>query len=200
MAILAVIASRNRHKLAELKELLPGLDGLIHISELSDKRVNRVEDVVTVGQEVEAKIIKIDHDRKRISLSIREMLQDKNLGAEHGSFAPKAIKIGERYLAIVDNVKQNGVFVKLPEVGRDAYGFVPYEELNIERGKDLHKECPKGTTLNVELVSRDERGRNRLSVKSMHEREAQNEYQQYLQKLNQGGGTVTLGDLFPKKS
>jgi len=49
-----------------------GVDGLIHISELADRRVNRVEDVVKVGAEVEARVVKIDVQNNRIGLSLRE--------------------------------------------------------------------------------------------------------------------------------
>ncbi|HPF41163.1 MAG TPA: S1 RNA-binding domain-containing protein [Phycisphaerae bacterium] len=49
-----------------------GVDGLIHISELADRRVNRVEDVVKVGAEVEARVVKIDTENNRIGLSLKE--------------------------------------------------------------------------------------------------------------------------------
>ena len=55
-------------------QVLPGVDGLIHISQLADRRVEKVSDVLTEGQEVEAKIIELDVDKKRISLSIRALL------------------------------------------------------------------------------------------------------------------------------
>jgi len=51
-----------------------GVEGLVHISELSDKHVETAEQVVTVGQKVPVKIIEIDGDRRRISLSIRQAL------------------------------------------------------------------------------------------------------------------------------
>ncbi|MDD6644331.1 MAG: bifunctional 4-hydroxy-3-methylbut-2-enyl diphosphate reductase/30S ribosomal protein S1 [Firmicutes bacterium] len=54
-------------------EILPGVDGLIHISQVADHRVDKVSDVLAEGQEVEAKIIDVDADRKRISLSIRAL-------------------------------------------------------------------------------------------------------------------------------
>ncbi|WP_034802083.1 bifunctional 4-hydroxy-3-methylbut-2-enyl diphosphate reductase/30S ribosomal protein S1 [Eubacterium sp. AB3007] len=53
-------------------ELEPGLDGLVHISEVANKRVANIADELSVGQEVNAKILEIDTDRKRISLSIKE--------------------------------------------------------------------------------------------------------------------------------
>ncbi len=55
-------------------QILPGVDGLIHISQVADRRVDKVSDVLAEGQEVEAKIIELDTDRKRISLSIRALL------------------------------------------------------------------------------------------------------------------------------
>ena len=56
-------------------EILPGVDGLIHISQVADHRVDKVSDVLAEGQEVEAKIIDVDADRKRISLSVRALLE-----------------------------------------------------------------------------------------------------------------------------
>lgn len=55
-------------------ELEPGLDGLVHISEVAHKRVGNINDELEVGQVVTAKILEIDKDRKRISLSIRETI------------------------------------------------------------------------------------------------------------------------------
>ena len=66
-------------------EILPGVDGLIHISQVADHRVEKVSDVLSEGQEVEAKIIDVDNDRKRISLSIRALLEP---AAEEEADAP----------------------------------------------------------------------------------------------------------------
>ncbi|MBQ1371677.1 MAG: S1 RNA-binding domain-containing protein, partial [Oscillospiraceae bacterium] len=56
-------------------EIIPGVDGLIHISQIADRRIGKPEDVLSVGQEVDAKIIDIDAENKRISLSIRALLE-----------------------------------------------------------------------------------------------------------------------------
>ncbi|HWQ79656.1 MAG TPA: bifunctional 4-hydroxy-3-methylbut-2-enyl diphosphate reductase/30S ribosomal protein S1 [Anaerovoracaceae bacterium] len=56
-------------------ELEPGLDGLVHISEIAYKRVTNIADEISTGQEVTAKILEIDKERKRISLSIKETLE-----------------------------------------------------------------------------------------------------------------------------
>ena len=55
-------------------EIIPGVDGLIHISQIADCRIGKPEDVLSEGQEVQAKIIDIDEEHKRISLSIRALL------------------------------------------------------------------------------------------------------------------------------
>jgi len=57
-------------------ELEPGLDGLVHISEVAHKRVNDIAEELTLGQTVEAKILEIDTERKRISLSIKQAAEE----------------------------------------------------------------------------------------------------------------------------
>ena len=58
-------------------QIMPGVDGLIHISQIANKRINKPEDVLTVGQEVEAKITEIDAENKRISLSVRALIEEE---------------------------------------------------------------------------------------------------------------------------
>src|SRR5207245_9005661 len=55
-------------------ELEPGIEGLVHISELAPQRVRRVNEVVQAGQEVKVAVLSIDRDQKRISLSIKAAL------------------------------------------------------------------------------------------------------------------------------
>ena len=56
-------------------EILPGVDGLIHISQIADKRIGKPEDVLAEGQQVQVKITDVDAENKRISLSIRALLE-----------------------------------------------------------------------------------------------------------------------------
>ena len=58
--------------------ILPGIDGLVHISEISNERVNKVSDVLKVGDEVRVKLTAVDFDRKRISLSMKACLDEEN--------------------------------------------------------------------------------------------------------------------------
>ena len=56
-------------------EILPGVDGLIHISQIADRRIGKPEDVLSEGQDVKVKITDVDAENKRISLSIRALLE-----------------------------------------------------------------------------------------------------------------------------
>ena len=56
-------------------KIIPGIDGLIHISQIADRRIEKPADELKVGQEVDAKIIDIDLDKKRVSLSIRALIE-----------------------------------------------------------------------------------------------------------------------------
>ena len=62
--------------------IIDGVDGLIHISQIANQRVDNVKDVLSVGQEVEAKITECDIENKRVSLSMRALLADENAADE----------------------------------------------------------------------------------------------------------------------
>ena len=63
-------------------EILPGVDGLIHISQIADRRIGKPEDVLSEGQDVKVKITDVDAENKRISLSIRALLEESTEDAE----------------------------------------------------------------------------------------------------------------------
>ena len=63
-------------------QIMDGVDGLIHISQLADKRVENVKDIVAIGDVVKVKIIDIDIDNKRISISMRALLEDEAEGED----------------------------------------------------------------------------------------------------------------------
>ena len=75
-------------------EVMPGVDGLIHISQIADRRIGRPEEVLTIGETVDAKIIDIDNEKQKISLSIRALFdptqqaapaQEESEGAEESA-------------------------------------------------------------------------------------------------------------------
>ncbi len=71
-------------------EILPGVDGLIHISQIANKRIGKPEDVLAEGQEVQVKITEVDAENKRISLSIRALLAEEEVEEEPVAEAEEA--------------------------------------------------------------------------------------------------------------
>jgi len=63
-------------------QIIPGIDGLIHISQIANQRVSKVADLLSVGQEVEAKITEIDIENQRISISMRALLPEEPAAEE----------------------------------------------------------------------------------------------------------------------
>lgn len=68
-------------------EIYPGVDGLIHISQVANKRIGKVEDELTIGQHVQAKVVELDMENKKIGLSIRALIED----AEKADAAEEAV-------------------------------------------------------------------------------------------------------------
>ncbi len=73
-------------------ELDNGIEGLIHVTELSDQAFGKVEDVVSKGTDVTAKVIKVDPEHKKIALSIKEYLIEKNQCNRDDIVVPQAKK------------------------------------------------------------------------------------------------------------
>ena len=88
-------------------EVLPGVDGLIHISQIADHRIEKPEDVLRVGDVVDAKITAIDEEKHKISLSIRALLNEaRAVGAEDAADEPETEEGGED--ALVYEVSADG--------------------------------------------------------------------------------------------
>lgn len=68
--------------------IIPGIDGLIHISQIADRHINKPQDVLTVGDKVTCKITAIDFDKKRVSLSIRALIEPAAEEAAEEEAAP----------------------------------------------------------------------------------------------------------------
>ncbi len=72
--------------------IIPGIDGLIHISQIANKHVAKPQDELSIGQEVEAKIISIDTDKKRVSLSIRALLPEEEQAPVEENVSEEAVE------------------------------------------------------------------------------------------------------------
>src|SRR5437867_6314022 len=141
---------------------LGAADGLIHISELSWDRVANVADVLTVGQEVRVKVIKLDPDTSRISLSLRQLGQDPWDHIEK-RFPPGAIVEGE-----VTKIKKYGAFL---QIGDGIEGLLHISELAWEHVEHTEDVVQVGQRLRVRVLQAD-RSRRRISLSLKQAEEA----------------------------
>lgn len=84
-----------------------GVDGLLHVAEISWSRVNKPSDLLSVGQEIEARVLKVDPDKRRISLGMKQLLPHP------WDAAPDKYKAGERVRGTVTRLMDFGAFVEL---------------------------------------------------------------------------------------
>jgi len=133
---------------------LGAADGLIHISELSWDRVANVADVLQVGQDVRVKVIKLDPDTSRISLSLRQLGQDPWDHIEK-RFPPGAIVEGE-----VTKIKKYGAFL---QIGDGIEGLLHISELAWEHVEHTEDVVQVGQKLRVRVLQAD-RSRRRISL------------------------------------
>ncbi len=103
---------------------LGGADGLIHLSELSYSRVGHPKQVLQVGQQVEVYVLGVDHERRRIALSL------KRLKAEPWTMVEQNYSIGQRVTGTITNVTDFGAFARLDE---DIEGLIHISELSDQR-------------------------------------------------------------------
>ena len=87
-------------------EILPSVDGLIHISQIADRRIGKPDDVLSIGQEVTVKVTEVDWDEKKISLSIRALIEKEE---------PEVEEVEE----VDDAVEESLVYSTDPEVEVD---------------------------------------------------------------------------------
>lgn len=147
-------------------ELLPGVDGLAHISDLSwTEHIDHPADMYTKGQEVEAVILAIDPEKKKVSLGIKQLTQDPWESIE------KEYPVGSLIEGEVSRITNFGAFVRLP-IGVE--GLVHISELSekpVEKVEDVVKVGEK-KQFRVINVNRSER-RLGLSLKPAKEEHAQ---------------------------
>ena len=177
-------------------EVAPGVDGLVHISEISYERVSHPSRFLHEGDMIDVLVMGIDRETHRISLSIKEAMIKKRM-EEEGEGADKAqLEVGQVLKGIVEDSKPYGLFIRLPQFGPKVKGLLPIEELR-ESGKgDVKKKFPKGQEIRVEIVSIDGNGKIRLSQRVIKEREDQEDYKKFLEKEEKDGKLGTLGDVF----
>ena len=176
-------------------EVAPGVDGLVHISEISYEHIQHPNKLLHEGDRVDVLVMGIDHQAKRISLSIKEATIKKRMEQEGEGSGKVRLEVGQALKGIIEDIKPYGLFVRLPQLGMRVRGLLPVEELKDSEKGDLRKRFPKGKEVQVEVVSIDENGRIRLSQRVIEEREDREDYKKYLEKESKGGKMGSLEDL-----
>jgi 4-hydroxy-3-methylbut-2-enyl diphosphate reductase len=166
---------------------LGGIDGLLHVSELSWKRVEKPSDVLKVGQKIEVKILKVDPDAGRISLSRRKLLPDPWAEAS-GKFT-----VGAKAEATVLRFVNGGVVVDL---GNEIEGFIPMSELAARRVGKAEEVVQLGQTVEAKVIEVRPRDRRIvLSLREAAEEQDRKAVASYVQK-EKANDRTTIGDLF----
>ncbi len=140
---------------------LDGIDGLIHISELSWSHVNHPSEVVAIGDTVRIKVLDIDRDRQRISLGLKQTQEDpwQRVVSTH--------RPGDVLEGVVTKVVAFGAFV---EILPGVEGLVHISELADHHVENPSEVVEPGTTLNVKILEIDEeRRRLSLSIKRVED-------------------------------
>ena len=137
---------------------LNGADALLHVTDLSYSRVNKPSDLLSIGQSIKVKIIKIDSETKRISCGVKQMHTDPYENLE------KKYKVGKIYDGVVTKVVDYGAFVKL---GEGLEGLVHQSCLSWTK-KNIHpsKILSSSQKIKVKVIELDtEKRRISLSYK-----------------------------------
>lgn len=134
---------------------LGGIDGLLHITDMAWRRVRHPSEVLTVGQEVEAKVLKFDQDKNRVSLGVKQLGEDPWVGLA------RRYPQGTRLFGKVTNLTDYGAFV---EVETGIEGLVHVSEMDwTNKNVDPRKVVSLGEEVEVSVLEIDE-DRRRISL------------------------------------
>ena len=168
---------------------LGGIDGLLHVSEMSWTRINHPSEVVKAGQRIHVMILKLNLEAGRVSLGLRQILPDPWV-----EIAGK-YRVGQLVSGAVSRLVPFGAFVQL-EGGIEA--IIPNTELSQRRVKRPEDVVSVGETVEAKVIDiRPEERRMTLSVRQIHEDRERREYDSY--HASRSNGNLTLGDLVGEK-
>ncbi len=137
---------------------LGGIDGLLHITDISWKRINHPSELLRVGDEIEVVVLKFDTEKNRVSLGMKQLLDDP------WDKIPEKLEINSNYTGTVANIADYGVFIDL---GDNVEGLVRTSELNwTNKNINPNKVVNLGDEINVKVIEiDDEKRRVSLSYK-----------------------------------
>ncbi|MFZ5980085.1 MAG: 30S ribosomal protein S1 [Candidatus Zixiibacteriota bacterium] len=182
---------RNLTAFGAFVELEEGIDGLVHISDMSwTKRIQHPSEVMKKGDRVEVKVIKIDHENRRISLGYKQLSEDP------WPDLAKKLAIGSESLGTISKVLDRGVIVDL---GEDVEGFVPNAQLTTEELSNPTGVFKEGEKLPLQVIEFD-RNMHKvvLSVVAYYKKREKAEFEQYLSN-HPASSHKTLADAMPEQ-
>lgn len=166
-----------------------GVDGLVHISQLSYEHVGKPSDVVTEGQKVNVKVLSVDRDNERISLSIKETLPGP------WSQVSEKLSAGSITEGVVKRLVSFGAFV---EVLPGVEGLVHISQISNKHIGTPHEVLTEGDKVQVKVLDVNEADqRISLSIRELEEPEQEEDYSQYNQQEESGG--FQLGEMIGDK-
>ena len=171
-------------------ELLPGIDGLVHLSELPHGALSAMKEAAKQRAEVSVIVLDIDPKKRRIALS----MAPKGLAAGDVVEGTQ-VAVGNVVTGKVESIQPFGVTLRL---GPGQAGLVPNSEMGTPRGTDHAKEFPPGTEITAEVISVEQGGRRiRLSRQRAIVREERAEVERHGRSV-QSASLSTFGDLLAK--
>ncbi|TCS93416.1 30S ribosomal protein S1 [Hazenella coriacea] len=167
-----------------------GVDGLVHVSELAWNRVDHPSEVLAEGDKVSVKVLKVDPDHERISLSIKE--------TQKGPWdqASDQLKVGDIVKGTVKRLVPFGAFV---EVYPGVEGLVHVSQIARRHVGTPSEELEEGQEVQVKILDiQSEQKRISLSIKEVEQEEARKQVEEFDQSNSNSGLNVTLGDVYPE--
>ena len=169
---------------------LGGVDGLLHISEMSWTRIKHPSDVVKPGQKLNVMVLKMNLERERVSLGLRQILPDP------WTEIPKLYTVGDTINGTVTRLVPFGAFV---QVEGGVEGIIPNAELATRRVKNPEEVVSVGQEVEIKVIDlRPEERRLTLSIRQLHAQKErtreQSDYREYNQRAPES--KTTIGDLF----
>ncbi len=159
---------RNLTSFGAFVEIEPGIDGLVHVSDMSwTKRVEHPSEVVQKGQELQVVVLDVDAENKRISLGVKQVQEDP------WPEISERLAPGVELDGHVSRVQEKGVVVDL---GDDVEGFVPVSGTGIEDAEKLEEYYGSGDSVSLRVIESDAANRRIvLEVTETPERKPQEE-------------------------
>lgn len=173
-------------------ELESAVDGLIHLVDLSQTRIEHPSEVVKVGDEIEVVVAHVDAHNHRISLHPAPTGEAAN--EEPQRIAPqKIVKV------VVTLVEAGGINVRIKgATGRSARAFISGAGTGTPKGADLRKLFPIGKELEAKVLEVDPQRGIKLSIKAVSEDNERNAFQAYRAQVKREAKFGTLADLLQK--